>query len=768
MNWMPLQDCFEQHFVEPSSDIDIDFYKVPRKYFKDRGYNVRISGIQPDQEGYITDSLSKKLDHDRSETVVVNVGVGQGKTYTAHKLVEHYADEGFIVLMVSPFKRLIDRDYLELSERFGGRYKIANYRQLESKRSGEEQWDLAICQIHCMSIHALLGYPGEDSVLQAAAKREYLKLIVHLTRKNDKKAVIIFDEIHEAVHVFKEQLIYYLRKWKDLVHRSYVLSATFNEASTVCVEYISAMTDYKLHLVSSSRGRDRQVEGRISRLHLLLLDSHYEQAKGTVPTLASEAFKTGKKVNILTAYKSTAEELHKSIKEKTKRAKLQTSDSGETFDESNLNVGTTFKTGVSIENSDQLFIVVAPTTSNNSSSRQGIFSDGIPSIVQALARPRNGGDVVVCLPLPDVLIEGDYIAGLKELTPDLLDTPTVQYVAQEGMRTEIDSLYHRLRSEIKDEISEAEEEYNSLEEGETRPHLEFPTFERFTLEQGQALLAKTNYSFGRDVAPYLIWAAFNDQFLSCHLASIWTHKHKSRPLDLSKDNLDAEISNFLDQVENLDFEAQDFYQQLEKVFQTPQINGETYRLNITIDGKSKSCSKLLKSKAALVSIMTWAYKHRGIDLIGERYSVEDHLLIHAALAKAKLTWPTTARETNTFIAYEHLAQAIKLFQRQVKEASPNHLWSTDAHGLISDEVLEYMKAFSEAAKEDRVLHVLSSSVTKDMNQVKAFKLLKGMLAITSEHKVKLERPDTGTRGNCFGFKRLRQLPKEGLNLVFRP
>ena len=51
--------------------------------------------------------------------------------------------------------------------------------------------------------------------------------------KDREFGLVIADEIHDAIHNFKEEYIFNLWKWKDVIIKNYIISATFNEASKV-------------------------------------------------------------------------------------------------------------------------------------------------------------------------------------------------------------------------------------------------------------------------------------------------------------------------------------------------------------------------------------------------------------------------------------------------------------------------------------------------------------------------------------------------------
>lgn len=64
-----------EHF----DDFSIEFKKINPEDFD--GFEVDKVKISPNEDGYIKEELHSKTNIDEKNTMVINVGVGQGKTY---------------------------------------------------------------------------------------------------------------------------------------------------------------------------------------------------------------------------------------------------------------------------------------------------------------------------------------------------------------------------------------------------------------------------------------------------------------------------------------------------------------------------------------------------------------------------------------------------------------------------------------------------------------------------------------------------------------
>src|SRR5690606_28552752 len=103
-------------------------------------------------------------------------------------------------------------------------------------------------KVHVVTANTLLGNPGEDSYKNSNIKRIYLNDLIADCEKRGRKVVFIYDEVHDTIPNFKEEYIFNLWKWKNVIHKNFVISATFTEASFVVIEYLAELTDKQINI----------------------------------------------------------------------------------------------------------------------------------------------------------------------------------------------------------------------------------------------------------------------------------------------------------------------------------------------------------------------------------------------------------------------------------------------------------------------------------------------------------------------------------------
>ncbi len=290
------------HNAEIADSSYIQFKSFPVERFNSNNYKINeVQRFSPNKHGWISDNLLAKIKQpdvfDREETVIVNFGVGKGKTYTAHRLILEYAkQEDTLVIVASPYKSLVDRDYSKLSrlntENNTG-LQVMNYIQVTKEK--DEAFDKLIkSDIHVMTINCLLQNPGETALEQNIYKRNYLKSLHERCIKEDLKVVIVFDEIHDSIVNFKkDEFILNLLHWEPVVKKVFTLSATYTEASFVVLSYISLLTQATISVYDS----DRIKKPERATLYFHLLPYSYEHdlsVLSPLKTIAKDALDKGK------------------------------------------------------------------------------------------------------------------------------------------------------------------------------------------------------------------------------------------------------------------------------------------------------------------------------------------------------------------------------------------------------------------------------------------------------------------------------------------
>lgn len=202
----------------------IQYKKLKPEHFTWANGQTTYVTIEPDKEtGYVSKQLYETLKKDfgNSNTCIINIGVGRGKTTTACDIIHHYASlPDYVVILASPFKKLVQRDHKHLMER-DRVYKVVNYEELENDEVDIEAL-VHSAQVHIITLNSLMFNPGEDNLQMSGRKSFYCNAIWRYCNENNKKVVFVFDEIHAGIHCFQEEFIFNLRAWKKLTHKCFL------------------------------------------------------------------------------------------------------------------------------------------------------------------------------------------------------------------------------------------------------------------------------------------------------------------------------------------------------------------------------------------------------------------------------------------------------------------------------------------------------------------------------------------------------------------
>ena len=405
-------------------------------------------------------------------------------------------------------------------------------------------------RIQVVTANLLLGNAGEDSYKNSDKKREYLNNLKKHCEENDIKVVFIYDEIHDTIYNFKEELIFNLWKWKKVIHKNFIISATFNEASKVVIEYLAELTDRKIQIIESDRSKN---SNNLSDLILYYSSSHqFSPCTNEIKDVILDILRRGKSIDVLCYSKTLSEAiindelLGQKLKEKFGEINNCTSQNIDNqrpnnevpqnrFDNNKCNIGTNFKSGVSIEKENHAFVIIMPPRGAKSQFKNyyGIFSSGITSIIQALARKRKAGEIHIILPRPDEF----NLESLTHLSPEQLkvfshyynrvmhiDTPRekVNYIPLCTQSEILQKFYAEERKNLEEGIKYSSEERKRLEEESREPlvRLEYPPFKNWLIIKGENYLADTFPFLGNDLSSYITYCAFTNQFVHCTLSKI--------------------------------------------------------------------------------------------------------------------------------------------------------------------------------------------------------------------------------------------------------
>lgn len=523
-----------------TDNLTIDYFKIPVDVLKADKFTVshKMVELKADEMLSVKEHFAT-LDSAENETVVLNIQVGKGKTTSCYELIEQYSKQGYKIIVASPFKKLVEKDYAELKKR-----KLSIFHYGELTDDIETNFDKYIdCNVQVMTINCLLQNPGDDAYTQRFIKKNYLDQLYLKCQQEKKKVVIFFDEIHESIHNFHRQYIPNLYRWHNVIHKCFVASATFTPASVPVLKYIGALTNCKINVYETPR----QKISIPSNLHLHFIQDAYS-GNNINPLIKLKeiiAQNKGKRINILTGYKSIANALVDTNNSENEivqsvlslNPNITSGDDDIPFDKTRNNIGTTFKTGVDILEPDSILIVIHPFISEGKS--YGIFSDGLPSLLQSVARIRGTGHVHIMTSVPSVNMNNEKSFRLSN--NPIFDIKNMEYTAQNEL---YDKLYQQYTKQKQERINEINA-LTKLQNIKVTLNYNYPSFEEYLIDSSQNLLVKIHYEYGKELSPYTLWASLNNQFTNTKLTEM-THTYRKRTIvKIDKQNIVQNIKKFV-------------------------------------------------------------------------------------------------------------------------------------------------------------------------------------------------------------------------------
>lgn len=796
-------------------DVKKDLISVPDgKYLLSKEVNL-ISKISPWEES----------------AVVVNASVGQGKSHLAVEIAKRYYLKGHTIIFAVPHKSLIT-EYIRnvkysLASRGLNTY-IPDYESFEyvdkNDKSVKNVRISGAFRIHVMTINCLLGNPG-DFTEQATLKRFYIDNIIASTKKRRKKVILLFDEIHDGVHNFKPNLI--LNLWKfvtnNVLLKSFIFSATFTEASKVVIKYIAELTNKKLHIIETERN---QYINNLSNLHLHITSrAYYDFNDDEMRELFEKIIDSHDSLDIVTFSKKIAIDLtddksnfdikkmvvekFESInlciaKENLERLKPRTNDFknvtfSEKYKHDKCNIGTMFKTGVSILKNNSALVVFLPTkfSMQKSTKDYGIFNDGIISLIQTLARVRKKSDIYIIMPEPNYLISGDYWDNFPSLQllddlvskserlfgseekKDIKNKNQYSYKSIEEQFTIISDKYSDIYSRVEEQI-----EFVKLLESEGQRYLLPPLLythpDIFRLNEGESFLSNYYAIFGRDLPAYILWAAFNNQFVNCKLKSI--SANGSRNIIINEGEIQENLYSLFNESFNGDFYNielcdYDIYTKFcEKIF----FNKITYngkkitRSDERFQGEIMSfLQKIIKGNIRLNK----NYTNGQVTFVDIPFKEHDYLLCSMANAMQYNSINTPVENTtenNLISVYQALYKVRQLYIDKLVISYNNEI------GYIYPTFQGYTNNPFTAEEIKFILHTVGQ-INKDIyfrylrkngidlsNRGKALNTIYNLLKNTFFETEEIKPTLGGRRVNIRVIKRIIELPtkRTGLNLLY--
>jgi len=498
----------------------IEYKKIKESDFIDIN-NISKEIVSKDSEGYVLSDLNSKINLLEKDTTIINIGVGLGKSTAIIDIIRQYHNMNsdsikYKIIMITPYKTLNKQYINAFKEIFEAKNIHFDYEDIDANNWNENQVMEDINKpLQIFTINTILEDSGQEGVAQNANKNRYIKELIENCKINNIKVVMVLDELHETLDNFDKNKILLINKWNEVVHKVFLASATFSESCIPILKVFSLMTNKNVKIFETERIQNRA----LSDLNLILYrrqsyDFNDSYLKLSFNEILMKDFSA---INILCYSKVVSENLYKSaigdnIKIKYGSLNLCFGNSKITFKRNECNIGTTFKTGISIDEEETAFVIILPPTS---AKDNGIFNDKLNSITQAIARARSSSsEIYIIMPAPKVLIKKASNENNTYVNNIISDNLIVkEYVS-------IDSQQEILREEYRKKISNIQnqiEDYKHVEEDLKEP---IDKFDWFRLKEGDKILSNNYDVFGKDLSSYIYWAAYSNQFTNCKLKRI--------------------------------------------------------------------------------------------------------------------------------------------------------------------------------------------------------------------------------------------------------
>lgn len=533
------------------------------------GFSVTKQINKESRNRYLNEDLQSIINLNEKNTTVINAPVGNGKSFAIIQTMKRFYDskeQDYIIIVATPFVSLVEQYVNEIHTKGGIPVdQIYNYNNI-----GRTDKPYIGKKVQVVTANTLLGNPGEDSYKNSDKKRKYLNELIEDCENNNKKVVFIYDEVHDTVTNFKEEFLFNLWKWKNVIHKNFIISATFTEASFVVIEYLAELTDKKIDIIEFPRIRNRE-----NQSDLFLYYSSSYKFKSTTPEIVNvieDLLKRNKNIDVLCYSRSLAKSIisDKNIgkKLKTKFGKINDCTS-ENIDNQRLeneapqnrldntlcNVGTNFKSGVSIEKENHAFVIILPPLGSQGKFKNyyGIFSSGITSVIQAIARQRTKGEIHIILSRPN---EFEYDSLKPFMTEEQIDIfarnydlikhyksldqqEKINYIPLALQNRLVYSFYeHDLKTNVQSGINVVLE----LDRFQLA-RLDFPPYKNFKLNESENYLASSFGFFGGDLSAYVTYCAFTNQFVNCYLKGF----EYKQVLWFTEGNIQKQLNKYFDE-----------------------------------------------------------------------------------------------------------------------------------------------------------------------------------------------------------------------------
>ncbi len=744
------------------------------------GTEIKKEEVKSNKDGYVTKDLLNKFKNDvinypyQNLTTIVNIGVGQGKTTAIYDMIEYLNQTNkYIIIMVSPYKKLTNKDQSNLMERGISvvHYEDANEEKDVSKRIKVMKEKIKQGEnVYITTVNTLFNNPGEDSVELSTTKKVFSTELIQKAKKENKKVVMVFDEFHVITDHFKDYYYHYLSRWSELIERAYILSATFSEASIIATQFITELTDNKAKIYYTDREKRQNANLHLVYTHSFYSSGRFDPLENPLKVLVEKSLNESRPLHIISPYSELSKSIvkNKEIFSDETLAKLSINgteiqllvgNNKEVFDENKLNVGTTFYTGIDITTENSILVIIAPSSLDDSkSAKLGIFSQGITSIIQAIGRLRVQGDIYFISPPQKIYLrkhedieeEKDYTTNLPNFL--IADAEPKLFLSLSKQATKIGEEYRRVYSEVDKERYElynlkykslkakdniitteykdvesssssvdqyiasglsSEKELNrigKLSDQERAIELRkefylinkaFPRQPEYIFKESDRVFVVKYESYGKNVMPYVLYAAYHNQFTNCNLASITKYKEDYYFLKLTTDNYEKKLSQFLYHIQIGSYvkrkSVNELYQFVEKSLKKASIKlkdkeQEVKKVYLTYNKTRYSSIKQIPKPVKFYIIKTLLQKKAKVDLSYTEFEASYML----NCIRYRKTLPDRLKKT-----YNLANEVKKQFNKELKSM-------TDINGIIDP------KKISDSLCEKSILLNIDLSKSDDL------------------------------------------------------
>lgn len=351
-----------------------------------------------------------------------------------------------------------------------------------------------------------------------------------------------------------------LTYFSNVLYKNILLSATFNLQSIPVIKLLANFTNKKIRLLEA----ERKIIRPQSELFLHYHNHYSADNHRSITRLIEQLISRGKTIDILSYSKNLSKQImsHRKstgillrekfgeVRDCTSTIKDNQGDNDEDlqqnrYDNSACNVGTNFKSGVSIvKDNHALVIILSPKSAMQTyKTFNGVFTEGINAVIQAVARQRNHGEIHIVLPnpiqfdfssLPDMseVQRGQFIDAYNSISINPAEIDTTNNVRV------FESVYYSFAQHCDIVRNHWEKQEQRWEVPRTlNPLLKFKTFDEFILEKGEKCLIRENF-IARNLSSFVTYAAFTNQFYNASLVEYNTFITRN-PEDENQSILDA-------------------------------------------------------------------------------------------------------------------------------------------------------------------------------------------------------------------------------------